>query len=103
MDKIRLILSKVEIDMIKKALEIECDILRDTIKDIESEGKKTKDMENEMQELKKLIEKIDRKTNNLDYEELYYKTEREQMLDDRVDMLLDMMQELKKENERLKK
>lgn len=60
-------------------------------------------MKKSEQELKKLIEKIDKKINNLDYEELYYKTEREQMLDDRVNMLLDMMQELKKENERLKK
>lgn len=103
MDKIRLILSRVEVDMIRQALDVECDIARDTIKDAEREGKETKDMEKAEQELKKLIEKIDRKTNNLDYEELYYKTEREQMLDDRVSMLLDMMQELKKENERLKK
>ena len=35
MDKIRLILSKVEVDMIQKALDIECDIARDTIKDEE--------------------------------------------------------------------
>lgn len=103
MDKIRLILSKSEVDMIQQALEVERDIARDTIKDAEREGKQTKDMEKAEQELKKLIEKIDKKTNNLDYEELYYKTEREQMLDDRVNMLLDMMQELKKENERLKK
>ena len=103
MDKIRLILSKAEIDMIQQALEVECDLARDTIKDAEREGKQTKDMEKSEQELKKLIEKIDKKINNLDYEELYYKTEREQMLDDRVNMLLDMMQELKKENERLKK
>ena len=96
MDKIRLILSRVEVDMIQKALDIECDIARDTIKDAEREGKETKDMEKAEQELIKLIEKIDKKINNLDYEELYYKTEREQMLDDRVSMLLDMLQELKK-------
>ena len=52
MDKIRLILSKVEVDMIQKALEVECDIARDTIKDAEREGKDAKDMEKSEQELK---------------------------------------------------